>query len=65
MSMVVADPEGIPPDEQWYTVLYFHDAGSEDVQGLDNARRLLMEPEARASREARTAGLGGTYRRKG
>lgn len=56
---VVADAGGT--DETMYRVMYF-DGQTEDVQGLDAARTLLMNPAARVE-SAQGLDIGGTYQR--
>lgn len=62
VDAIVADPQGQPPDEQRYLVMY-PNMETEEVTGLDEARQRLFNPETRATETARQAPPMGTYRR--
>lgn len=60
---VVADPEGPPADDQVYVVTYFNGT-TEEVQGLAEVRRRIMDPASRGEGTDRDGFVGATYSRK-
>lgn len=56
------DPQGPPADDQMYRVSYFNGT-TQDVQGLDEVRRVLLNPDARAEDTDREGFQGGSYAR--
>lgn len=59
---VSADPQGPAPDDQMYRVSYFNGT-TQDVTGIDEVRRVLLNPEARAEGTDREGFQGGSYAR--
>jgi hypothetical protein len=59
---VTADPQGPAPDDQRYRVSYFNGT-TQDVTGIDEVRRVLLNPEARAEGTDRDGFQGGSYAR--
>lgn len=62
-ATVVADPEGQPTDDQVYVVTYFNGT-TEEVHGLAEVRRRIMDPASRGEDTDRDGFVGATYSRK-
>lgn len=56
------DPEGPPTDDQKYLVSYFNGT-TQEVTGLDEVRRVLLTPSARAEGTDENGFQGGSYAR--
>jgi hypothetical protein len=56
------DPQGPPTDDQKYVVSYFNGT-TQEVTGLDEVRRVLLNPSARAKDTDENGFQGGSYAR--
>jgi hypothetical protein len=62
VESVSADPQGPPADDQMYVVSYFNGT-TQNVVGMEEVRRVLLTPSARAEGTDQGGYQGGSYAR--